>query len=463
MPLLTGLNAPRFSQYTADQFTGNGSQLTFTLSRTPPTPASLIVTIDGVKQHSSTYSIGTNQIIFSEAPPSGANIECVAIGSQGVAFVPTDDSVTESKLSNNAVTNNKIGPSAVTSDKIAAGAMTKQVLDISGSGVGGISVPFGTTAERPSSVDGLLQRYNTTTKSLEYYYGGQWISSSAYVSTIGKTRVTFGHTGAGQSWVVPAGVTSLYVKLWGGGGGGGSHSGWSYGSPGGGGGHTRGIVTVTPGQTLGIVVGGAGRAIDGHSAYGGGGVRSTSNNYGSGGGGYTGIFDSSISNGNELIVAGGGGGGGASRAAGGNHGGAGGGLQGQDGAAPYDGYYSYRGRGGTQSSGGVGGGNSGGKFSGGQANAYGGGGGGGYYGGSGGSYVEDDTMAGGGGGSGYTHPTRVILGETYTGAFQSPAFFWDPDLQGFAPEHGVPTAMGAGPAGNNQGGTGGPGCIVIYY
>jgi len=38
----------------------------------------------------------------------------------------------------------------------------------------------------------------------------------------GKTKVTFSCTGANQSWTVPAGVTSILVKLWGAGGGGGS-------------------------------------------------------------------------------------------------------------------------------------------------------------------------------------------------------------------------------------------------
>jgi hypothetical protein len=332
---------------------------------------------------------------------------------------------------------------------IADSSVTANKLDISG-----------TTAQRPSSPTEGSFRMNTTLRTPEYYFNGQWIAIPGFVPTTGKTKVTFGYTGGNQSWTVPAGVTAIYAKIWGAGGGG-SHSGWSFGSPGGGGGHSRGIVTVTPGQTIAIVVGGGGRAQDGYSAYGGGGVRSTSNSYGSGGGGYSAIFDTTISSGNELIVAGGGGGGGASRANAGNFGGGGGGLQGQDGAAQYDGYYGYRGRGGTQTSGGIGGGNSGSKFQGGQANAYGGGGGGGYYGGSGGSYIEDDTM--GGGGSGFLHPTRVILGETYTASYATPAYFWDTDLQGFAPEHSVPTGMGAQPAANNQGGTGGTGAVVIYY
>lgn len=307
-------------------------------------------------------------------------------------------------------------------------------------------------------------RFNDGTGRYEVYTNGFWIQlGGSYTAISGKNKVVFTYTGAGQSWTVPAGVTSIYAKIWGGGGGGGSHSGWSYGAAGGGGGHTRGTITVTPGSTLGIVVGGGGVAVDGVSAYGGGGARSTSGSYGAGGGGYSAIFLSTITNGNELMVAGGGGGGGAARAGIGNTGGAGGGIQGQDGVAPYDGYYVYRGRGGTQTAGGVGGGYSGTKFAGGQASAYGGGGGGGYYGGSGGSYIEDDTMGGGGGGSGWYNTAVVKFGETLTGSGYVPAGFDDPDLQGIAPMNSCQTAHGQQNAGNNQGGTGGSGAVIIYY
>jgi hypothetical protein len=108
MPLITGQNSPRFSQYTSDLLTGTGSQTIFSLSRTPPTAASLVVTIDGVKQHSSTYTLGTNQIIFSEAPPSGSSIECVAIGTQGATLVVTDSSITTPKIVYKNVTSDKL-------------------------------------------------------------------------------------------------------------------------------------------------------------------------------------------------------------------------------------------------------------------------------------------------------------------------------------------------------------------
>lgn len=108
MALLSGQNAPRFSQYTADQFTGNGTTTTFNLTRTPPTAASMLVSIDGVKQHSTTYVVSGGQIVFSEAPPSGSAIECISIGSQGVSLVPSDASVVTSKIVAKNVTSDKL-------------------------------------------------------------------------------------------------------------------------------------------------------------------------------------------------------------------------------------------------------------------------------------------------------------------------------------------------------------------
>jgi hypothetical protein len=144
MALISGVNAARYSTYISEQFTGTGSQVTFTLSKTPISSASLIVTVDGVKQLSNSYTVGGNQIVFSEAPPSGSSIEVVALGLQGVANVPVDGSVGPAKL--DAAT---------------------------GSGTGAMSVPNGTTAQRPSPTSGMI-RFNSSTQTFEGYNGSSW-------------------------------------------------------------------------------------------------------------------------------------------------------------------------------------------------------------------------------------------------------------------------------------------------
>ena len=74
----------------------------------------------------------------------------------------------------------------------------------------------------------------------------------------------FTATGSDQTYTVPTGVTSVVVTMWSAGGGG-------SGSTGGAGVYVKGIMAVTPGQTLKVVVGGAGRYNSGVRPYGGGG------------------------------------------------------------------------------------------------------------------------------------------------------------------------------------------------
>ena len=72
-----------------DNFTGNGSQTDFTLSRTVPNNESLLVTIDGVTQYPSdgtttrAYTIFDSILTFSAAPASGAVIQARHIGFAG--------------------------------------------------------------------------------------------------------------------------------------------------------------------------------------------------------------------------------------------------------------------------------------------------------------------------------------------------------------------------------------------
>ena len=76
-------NQPEQSNYITDYFNGDNSTTAFTLSRAPVAPASILVHISGVKQHSSTYGVAGTTLTFSEAPPTGTdNIEVLHLGIQ---------------------------------------------------------------------------------------------------------------------------------------------------------------------------------------------------------------------------------------------------------------------------------------------------------------------------------------------------------------------------------------------
>lgn len=243
----------------------------------------------------------------------------------------------------------------------------------------------------------------------------------AYVAAAATT--TKSYTGAAQTYVVPAGVTSLLVDVIGAGGGAGRS-----GAAGGKGVRVQTTITVTPAETLDIYVGGAGHsASTGTGGFNGGGAGGAVGSiFGGGGGGASDIRRS----GTKLVIAAGGGG--SSLLSGGNgaapdyigsngqsNGYGGGGIGGfltlgGPGGSPYLG-------GSAGSSGSLGSGGAGGAAN--TSNTYadaGGGGGAGYYGGGGGGGAHDVSGGppqtyggGGGGGSSYSSGTGTVATAGY--------------------------------------------------
>ena len=198
-------------------------------------------------------------------------------------------------------------------------------------------------------------------------------TSAAQTVPVNVGTQTFNYTSSAQTFTVPINVTSINIQCW---GAQGSSSGSGLG------GYATGSLTVTPGEQLGVYVGG-------QNGYNGGGIGNSGN-----GGGGTDVRQGGAGLNNRVIVAGGGGAG-----YGGNAGGAGGGTSG--GAASYSTNGSYP-QGGTQNAGG----NWGGTFGTGANSdqSYGGsGGGGGWYGGGSNPTTQGAPVinSSGGGGSGY--------------------------------------------------------------
>lgn len=71
---------------TDNQFTGDGSTTTFTLSRIPEDEQFVFVTINGVLQHTSAYSMSNADVVFSEAPDTGDDIEARVISIRSSAL-----------------------------------------------------------------------------------------------------------------------------------------------------------------------------------------------------------------------------------------------------------------------------------------------------------------------------------------------------------------------------------------
>jgi hypothetical protein len=229
--------------------------------------------------------------------------------------------------------------------------------------------------------------------------------------------VTFNFTGSPETFNVPAGVVSITILATG------AQGGLGFGASGGAGGlggRTTATVSVMPGASLTVGVGGVGpngnNVIATAGGFNGGGGSAAN---GGGGGGASSVRDGTTS---LVVVGGGGGGGGEEGSIGGNGGGggAGGGLNANRGQILGN---TGPGGGGGQNIGGVGGNRASGASTntngtsgtadqggvGGQDLGFvgGGGGGGGYFGGGGGgggSQLGDVGGGGGGGGSSFTAP-----------------------------------------------------------
>ena len=216
-------------------------------------------------------------------------------------------------------------------------------------------------------------------------------------------------TNPSSPWTVPVGVTSIKVEVWGGGGGGGAaYSGFNStrgGGGGGGGAYNVTTLSVVPGNTFTITIGGGGSA-------------------GSGGNGGTG--GTTIISGTDGSVS----------AAGGGGGGYGNSANGSAGAASTGGLYNG-GDGGASSGNGAGGG-------GGAGNSGNGSDGGNSVTGTGGTGNPDNTPYTGGDGGAY----RTNNGSGNTGN---------------APGGGGGGGRASGWFSSNNGGTGGAGQVVITY
>ena len=109
---------------TLSQFTGDGSDTTFTLSGLAA-ENNTFVYIDGVYQSKSNYSVSTADpavVTFSTAPPNTTAIEVmVAAISVSNIGTPSDDTVSTAKIVDGAVTTAKIADDAVTAAKLTSG------------------------------------------------------------------------------------------------------------------------------------------------------------------------------------------------------------------------------------------------------------------------------------------------------------------------------------------------------
>lgn len=288
-----------------DYFNGNGVTVTFTLSRPIASVAQVIVAVDNVIQNpSSAFGVVGNSITFTSAPLSGTNNIWVEYTSlittyQGISQDPTvigDIRATGGYLAEGDFGNSFID-GAILDYVTGAGRITVGELDnlifyhggtagrsvmmdlyyAGGAKVYGttaLTIPVGTTGERPGTPANGMIRMNTTTGYPEWYdtTTSNWVQFNQSKPFLLDYLVIAGGGGGGRA---PGG----------GGGAGGYRT--SAGTTGGGGAAESQLV-ITPGTSYTVTVGDGGLGSTTNSVAGASGsnsVFSTITSTGGGGGG----------------------------------------------------------------------------------------------------------------------------------------------------------------------------------
>ena len=259
-----------------DYFSGNGSTVTFTLSRPVLSVAQMIVAIDNVIQNpSSAFTVSGSSITFTSAPLSGTNniwVEYTSLITTYAAISQDPSVIGDITASGGYLSTGDFGNSYIDGTivdyvtgnaRITTGPVDDMTFYHGGSfgrsemmslyyaggakiyGTTALTIPVGTTAQRPGTPATGMIRMNTTTGFPEWY------------DTSSSNWIQFNKG-------IPYSVTYLVVA--GGGGTGGSTASQNGGSGGGGGGGLlSGTFTATSGTTYTATVGAGGSGGSGNA------------------------------------------------------------------------------------------------------------------------------------------------------------------------------------------------------
>jgi hypothetical protein len=186
-----------YSTITSETFNGTGSQTVFTMSSVPANTASLLVAISGVVQDPTTYTVSSNTLTFSTAPPSASGN--ISVRYLGIASVGTVGSFS-------AGTTGLTPSSATTGAVVLAGT-----LNVANGGTGQTSLAAnnvllgngtsGVQTVAPSTAGNVLTSNGTT-----------WVSQAAAAFDAG-TVLIFAQTSAPTGWTKLTNLNNYALRV----------------------------------------------------------------------------------------------------------------------------------------------------------------------------------------------------------------------------------------------------------
>ena len=240
---------------------------THTLTWSAPTEQSLIVTINGVKQHEDAYSVSGTTLTLTSALISTDKLEVIGINDIGTTITPAEGSVTNEHISSTAaIAQSKLSLDITNSDINASAA-------IATSKISGLAASATTDTTDASNIStgtlGTARLGSGTADSSVFLRGDQsWAAAGGGLNSV----QTFTSSG---TWTRPSGITKVIMEVQGAGGGGSGNDGTGYKcTGGGGGGYARKFLDVSSISTSTITVGSGGSAGSGASNGGAGGASS---------------------------------------------------------------------------------------------------------------------------------------------------------------------------------------------
>jgi hypothetical protein len=174
-----------------DTMTGDGSDTTLTLTNAPTNENATFVTIDGVAQHKSTYSVSGTTLTFSTAPPTGSAVEAITLNTT---------SISTASILQDADGNTKVQvEESSDEDKIRfdTAGTERMIIDSTGVGIGTSSANYTLTVKK--DVDDYIAKLENDGNSTSS--NGLWVDTRWNTSTNTVFKVT---TNSGSTDVITA-------------------------------------------------------------------------------------------------------------------------------------------------------------------------------------------------------------------------------------------------------------------